>query len=247
MKAEPYAHRLSGMGIRKPELKIQPTTLWDYPSQHYGTGMQGSAQYRGATPSYVIWNCLQRYTREGDLVIDPMCGSGTTIDVATDLGRRSRGFDLQPTREAITLADARQLPLESESVDFVFADPPYSDNLKYSGDARCIGRINATDESYFEALDDAFKEWWRVLKDRRYMAVYICDYYAKKMGFVPIGARCLMMLGQYFRLIDHVCVVRHNKSLKQGARRKTAVEENSFMRGFNHLIIVKKEAGRLRP
>ena len=36
-----------------------------------------------------------------------MCGSGTTIDVAKDLDRRARGFDLQPQRDDIDLADAR--------------------------------------------------------------------------------------------------------------------------------------------
>ena len=68
------------MQRRKPPLTVQPTTLWDYPSQHYGGKSQGSARYRGATPSYVIWNLLSRYTREGDLVVDPMCdalGPGT--------------------------------------------------------------------------------------------------------------------------------------------------------------------------
>ena len=79
------------------------------------------------------------------------------------------------------------------------------------------------------------------------MAIYICDYYAKKKGFIPIGARCLMMLSRYFRLIDHISVVRHNRTLKQGARRRAAVEDNNYMRGFNHLIIVKKEAGNLSP
>ena len=35
--------------FKKPVLEIQPTTLWDYPSQHYGRGMQGRADYRGNT------------------------------------------------------------------------------------------------------------------------------------------------------------------------------------------------------
>ena len=50
-----------------PRLEIQTTTLWKYPSQHYGEGEQGSADYRGATPSWVIWNLLERYTQEKDV------------------------------------------------------------------------------------------------------------------------------------------------------------------------------------
>ena len=61
---------------KKPKLELQTTTLWEYPSQHYGEGMQGNKNYKGATPSFVIWNLLQRYTKKGDKVVDPMCGSG---------------------------------------------------------------------------------------------------------------------------------------------------------------------------
>ena len=226
---------------RKPPLIIQPSTLWEYPSQHYGKGQQGSAGYAGATPSYVVWNLLQRYTRAGDLVVDPFCGSGTSLDVAADLERKARGFDLAPYRADIEQADARDLPLDDETADFVFMDPPYSDNLQYSDDPRCIGRLNATDAAYFDALDAAFAEGWRVLKDRRFLAVYICDYYARKKGFVPIGMRSMALLAQRFRLIDHVCVVRHNRNLTQSNRRSAAVEGNFYLRGFNHLLVVKKE------
>ena len=78
----------------KPQLRVQPTTLWEYPSQHYGPGQQGDQKYVGATPSYVIWNLVERYTKPGDLVVDPFCGSGTTLDVAKDTSRKGRGFDL---------------------------------------------------------------------------------------------------------------------------------------------------------
>ena len=56
---------------RKPPLRVQPTTLWEYPSQDYGDAHQGVPGYKGATPSYIIWNLLQRYTKPNDLVIDP--------------------------------------------------------------------------------------------------------------------------------------------------------------------------------
>lgn len=230
--------------MRKPPLRLQPTTLWDYPSQHYGTGQQGSARYAGATPSYVVWNLLQRYTRPGDLVIDPFCGSGTTLDVARELGRKARGFDLAPFRDDIEPADARDLPLDDEVVDFVFMDPPYADHIRYSDHPDCIGRLAPTDEAYFEALDAAMREAWRVMRDRRYLGFYVCDHFSKKHGFVPIGMRSLALLVQYFRPMDHVCVVRHNKSLKKGQWRRAAEKGNYFLRGFNHLFIVKKELPR---
>ncbi|MFN3198621.1 MAG: TRM11 family SAM-dependent methyltransferase [Bradymonadia bacterium] len=226
--------------FKKPPLRIQTTTLWDYPSQHYGEGMQGDQRYIGATPSYVIWNLLQRYTEAGEIVVDPFCGSGTTLDVAKDLRRRGRGFDVNPFRGDIEEADARALPLDDETAHFVFMDPPYSDNIKYSDKPNCIGRIKATDEAYFEALDEVFAETHRVLHPGRHMAVYICDTHSKKDGFVPIGTRCLALLLQYFIPVDHIAVVRHNKTLKMGNYHRAAEEGNFFLRGFNHLIIMQK-------
>lgn len=223
----------------KPRLSLQTTTLWEYPSQHYGNEEQGSSSYRGATPSYVIWNLLERYTKPKDLVIDPMCGSGTTMDVARDLGRRALGYDLQPQRPDIFRADARHLPLEDGKADFVFVDPPYGDNLKYSGQENCIGELPATDPAYFEAMDMVFQEIDRVLRPDRYLAIYVCDIW-KRNAFVPLGVHLSAMLMSRFLPVDHVTVVRGNKDLDKGNYHKAAEESNFFLRGYNHLLIFKK-------
>src|SRR5262249_7493790 len=94
-------HSTRGMGkqrFQKPELRPQVTTLWEYPSQHYGSEEQGSKTYKGATPSFVIWNVVHRFSQEGEIVIDPFCGSGTTLDVCRDLKRIALGFDVAPAR-----------------------------------------------------------------------------------------------------------------------------------------------------
>jgi adenine-specific DNA-methyltransferase len=185
-------------GIRKhlrkpsqPPLEIFTTTLWDYPSQHYisssGNPEQGDRDYTGATPSWVIWQCLQRYTREGDLVVDPMCGGGTTIDVANDLNRRVKGFDLSPPRDDdrsdVVKADARKLPLKDSIADFVFIDPPYSTHVDYSDDPRDIGKLYAGGpdggRAYFDAMENVIAEIERILKPGKFMALYVSDSWRK--------------------------------------------------------------------
>lgn len=229
----------------KPTLKLQTTTLWYYPSQHYGEGAQGTEGYQGATPSYLIWNLLERYTREEDLVVDPFCGGGTTLDVAREMKRRALGYDLRPMRDDIFRADARKLPLEDAKADFVFMDPPYSTHLDYSDDPRCIGKLDAHDArgGYFEAMDAAFAEADRILRDRRYLAVYVSDSFQKKRGFVGLGAHLFVLLEKRFRPVDHVAVVRGNRKLEKPNFHKAAAEGNFFLRGFNHLLIFKKERG----
>jgi SAM-dependent methyltransferase len=224
----------------KPALRVQPTTLWDYPSQHYGEGTQGDPRYVGATPSYVIWNLIQRYTKPGDLVVDPFCGSGTTLDVAKDTGRKARGFDLAPYRPDIERADARKLPLESSSVRLVFMDPPYGDHIDYSEDPDCIGKLSASDPAYYRAMHRAIKEAGRVLLPGGVLGVYVCDYFEKKKGFAPVGFQLFVSIAESLTILDVVAVARHNKSLEMGNYRRAAEEGNFFLRGFNYLFVAQK-------
>ncbi len=226
----------------KPPLRIQPTTLWEYPSQHYGKGVQGDPNYIGATPSYIIWNLLERYTQANDLIVDPCCGSGTSLDVAKDLGRRAIGYDLNPTRDEIEFVDSRKMPLPDGHVDFVFIDPPYGTHVDYSDDPRCIGKIPAGDE-YYDAMDEVIGEMYRILKPGRYMALYVSDSYEKKglnKGFHPIGFELFASLSKLFTPVDIISVVRHNKTLEMGNYRRAAEEGNFFLRGFNYLFIMQK-------
>jgi DNA modification methylase len=230
------------MKFKKPPLRIQPTTLWDYPSQHYGEGVQGNPLYKGATPSYIVWNLLQRYTKENDLVVDCFAGSGTTLDVARELKRRALGYDVHPTRKDIFRVDARKLPPElSGKVDFVFIDPPYSTHLDYGPDPRDIGKLDASEGEYYDAMEQVFGEIHRILRPGRCMGLYVCDSFVKEKGFYPIGFEQLGRLRKRgFVPVDIIAVVRHNKTLEMGNYRKAAEEGNFFLRGFNYLFIMKK-------
>jgi len=232
---------------RKPPLRIFTTTLWEYPSQHYGNTIQGDKNYTGATPSWIIWQLLQRYTRKNDLIVDPMCGGGTSIDVARDLERRALGYDIAPSRDDIIRADARRLPLEDGVADFVFIDPPYSTHINYSDEPDCIGRLDAGADdggrAYYKAMEQVIDEIHRVMRDRRYMGLYVSDSFRKGKPFMPIGFELFALLRRRFKPVDIIAVARGNAKLNRGNWRKAAEEGNYFLRGFNYLFIMKKEEG----
>jgi DNA modification methylase len=232
----------------KPPLTLQTTTLWEYPSQDYGREPHGDKDYVGATPAWVIWNLLQRYTRPRDVILDPMAGSGTCLDVARELGRTALGFDLTPRRPDIAPADARHLPLAEQSVDCIFLDPPYGTHVHYSDDPRCLGQLDAGAPAtagglnpYYQAMRQVFRECRRVLRHRRYLAVYVSDSFKKGRPFMPIGFELFALLREWFRPIDVIAVVRHNRKLLRRHWHSAAVEGNYFLRGFNYLLIFKKE------
>lgn len=230
---------------KKPELLT--TTLWDFPSQQYGDETQGDKNYIGATPAYIIWNLLQRYTRPGELVVDPMAGSGTTLDVARDLGRRALGYDVNVTRKDIFNCDARKLPLEDAKAGFVFVDPPYSTHVHYSDDPRCIGKLDARENAYYESMTEVIKEMHRILKPERYAALYVSDSFKKGAPFSPIGFELFTILRQYFVPVDIICVTRRNNKLERGNWHKAAFEGNYFLRGFNYLFIMQKQGKKTSP
>jgi len=243
MKRPPAHQPASHRAPSKPPLRIQPTTLWDYPSQDYGDTHQGRPGYKGAMPSYIIWNLLQRYTKEKDLVVDAFAGSGTTLDVARDLNRRALGYDVHPARKDIFRVDARKLPAElTGKVDFVFIDPPYSTHLDYGDDPRDIGKLDvAKGPAYYDAMEQVFREILRILKPGNHMALYVSDSFVKGEAFHPIGFELFARLRHIgFEPVDIVSVVRHNKTLEMGNYRKAAEEGNFFLRGFNYLFIVRK-------
>ena len=243
--SRPVPGRSLSMKFKRPPLRRQPTTLWDYPSQHYGDEIQGDQNYRGATPSYIVWNLLQRYTKERDLVVDPCAGSGTTLDVARDLNRKALGYDVHPTRKDVFRVDARKLPPElTGKVDFVFIDPPYSTHIDYGPDPRDIGKLDASGPEYYQAMEQVFSEINRILRPGRHLALYVSDSYVHGKGFYPIGFELFARLRKHFEPVDTVAVTRHNKTLEMGNYRRAAEEGNFFLRGFNYLFIFKKQGER---
>jgi adenine-specific DNA-methyltransferase len=228
--------------MSKPPIRLHTTTLWDYPSQSYGPGAQGDQDYAGVTPSHVIWNALKRYTRPKDLVVDPMAGSGTTLDVARDLGRRALGYDLRPARTDVFRSDARKLPLEDGVADFVFVDPPYGDHIKYSGLPECIGELKAGSREYREAMARVVAEIHRILKPGRYMALYICDSFVKGQPLLPLGFDVFALLREKLTPVDVVAVVRRNATLQRHHFHTAAIEGNTMLRGFNYLFVMLKPA-----
>ncbi len=166
--------------MKEKEIEIESTTLWDFPTQNYGNKPHGDNKYNGVTPAFIIWNLLKRYTKEGDLIVDPMAGSGTTYDVATELNRKVKCFDLNIVRKEVEKADARNIPLGNDTADFVFIDSPYSDNIEYSDDKNCIGKISCEKVEFFDELEKVAIEIKRILKKNKILGWLIGDQWIKK-------------------------------------------------------------------
>ena len=80
----------------------------------------------GSIPAAIVAHAVHYFSPPGGLVVDPMAGGGTTIDVCAAMGRRCLAYDLHPTRPDISKRDVSEgFTPESSGCDLVFADPPY--------------------------------------------------------------------------------------------------------------------------
>jgi hypothetical protein len=80
--------------------------LWHAVSPRWGHVAHAMCSYQGMFPAKLVHYFLQRYSRPGDLVVDPFSGRGTTVLQARVEGRRTVGNDLNPLAFVLSRAKA---------------------------------------------------------------------------------------------------------------------------------------------
>ena len=221
---------------KKPSLEA--TTLWDYPKQSYGS-KKGNNKYPGVTPAHVIYNMVKRYTERGDFVVDPMCGSGTTLDVCKEEKRKCIGYDVVPTRKDIRKNDSRKIPLKDNSVDLVFLDSPYGDNIRYNESPHNIGHLSAESDDFYSSMNDVASECARILKPGKTIGWLIGDQWVQKK-FTPVSWKIYQIMEQYLMPSDVISVTRRNQASNTGIWHNRALRHNFYLRGFKSLLIFRK-------
>lgn len=71
-----------------------PTNVWEYPIPTQGSWSKKSLRHFNPLPAKMIERILLLTTDQGDVVLDPLAGSGTVLAVADFLNRRWLGFEM---------------------------------------------------------------------------------------------------------------------------------------------------------
>lgn len=121
--------------------------VWEF--YYEGRDIRDKTKHPATYPISLARKCIDLFTHEGELVVDPFVGSGTTLVAARDANRNAVGFDLQAryialcnerlaqqsllaqTEQLAIQGDARHINerLPEESVSLVLTSPPYANLL----------------------------------------------------------------------------------------------------------------------
>lgn len=82
---------------------------WDYADADTQRLTHGIHRYSGKFIPQIAARAIDLLSKPGDLVLDPYCGSGTTLVEAALLGRRALGVDLNPL--AVLIARTKVSPI----------------------------------------------------------------------------------------------------------------------------------------
>lgn len=146
------------------------SSIWEFGNRD---NYAGDPTFYGNAPTQVVEQCILRLTKKNDVVVDPMAGSGTTIDVCKTYGRKYKAFDLSPIRKEIIENDSRKMPLKDNSVNLVFFHPPYWNMVRYSKKPEDLSSCSL--KSFYESTEQVLKESYRVLKKGSYLCILIGD------------------------------------------------------------------------
>ena len=201
---------------------LQFHSVWPMSRRHDPFfGVNGTI-YPGTFSMMVPLNCILRYSKEGEVVLDPLTGSGTTLVSCAMTGRLGIGVDINPEaerakekrfkavlekapslkksleRQKFIQGDSRNLSfLPNSSVDLVIAHPPYLDMMDYGRN----GTYTEVDD-FNRSIEALLGEMLRVLKPNRFCCIQIGPYAAKHQPLHYLAYKSALDTG--FEFVDEV-------------------------------------------
>ena len=209
--------------------------VWEF--NYNGRDIRDKKLHPATYPISLARKCIDLFTHEGELVVDPFVGSGTTLVAAMDANRNAVGFDLQQkyidlcedrlsqsslltqTKQISVLADARDINkyLPEQSISLALTSPPYANllnrkrkNKSRRGDLRANEQLGKV-EQYSQDEKDL-----GILPLDKYKQA-MADVYKDLLPLLKPKAHCVInvpdMWWENERITIHIAVIEALRSV----------------------------------
>jgi SAM-dependent methyltransferase len=207
-----------------------------------------TAEYWGNFVPQIPQQAMRRFTKCGELVIDPFVGFGTTLIEAVRLGRHAIGVDIQPrcveqaqarvrqemgenSAQALAIVGDSTRPETATAVQEVIREwgfphahllilhPPYHDIIRFSELPSDLSNAPST-EAFLEGFGQVVRHFAPLLAHGRFLVLVIGDKYARG-EWVPLGFQTMEVVRQSGFRLKSICV--------------KDIQENRGKRGQYHL------------
>ena len=196
--------------------EILTDSLWIFGSRSR-EGMHAGT-YHGNFVPQIPFQAIRRFTKPGDVVLDPFLGSGTTLIECRRQGRQGIGVELiEPTAcEARERIDAEADPHDTwqevitgdstaretvgeirgkleqhgrSQVQLLIMHPPYHDIIHFSDDSCDLCNAPTLDD-FLASFRKVVRGTYDLLERNHFLVVVIGDKYSRK-AWVPLGFRVM--------------------------------------------------------
>lgn len=178
-------------------------------------------------PGQIAMNVLYYFTEQGDLVIDPMAGGGSTVDACLVMGRKCRAYDLVPIKERMDIVKRDMMDGFDENAkncDLIFLDPPYGDMVFFKDNKK-----------FYDFLELCATQSYETVKQDGIVALVMCD--RTKGGYDPFISESYII----FKDVGFNCIQRISAPLttqSAGGDEVNKAIENKKMLGRDRVVYI---------